>query len=625
MKSIKVEIETEQVKDRLIVKCRENCTIKEFLEQAMNIYKKWHHPLVYNLEVRNCSAKNVSEIDSVKVYETDISRNKKVYDRTRKDLMVKVHKQIHQNLSRPYLFTFVTNGGWKVVPGYYGQTVENMHINGVWRHIRSNYPMNHGKYYFEIDVDKYVGNNKYGLIIGLASYKFRNELSFKPGKYTSIGYRDDGIISHAGHKNTKGHKYEAGDTIGILIQIDEEKVQFYKNRKLCTTVSNFSINRKDGSYYVSVSTKVQGTKCTIRSFNSCTVGSLKFLEKLNLAEDYEKTEKEIEDWKYKLSKEYGKKIVEQQQNSELLLWDPQFTHMVTKCVSFDRENVEFDGVWNNGIYCRTLKCFRKDLYFVEMDIQFNDRFEFGLIKDSYDNRYENIPNNIRYSYFNSGHKRVGRYGDPYFTGDRVGIFYDGEVGTVEFFVNGISQGPAYKGVIGTHYIFVLLNNIGDKCKIVNCNLDKYFEYKYNVPADMWHRRRSENFDFVSNLTVKSKGCGGYAVNKVNFSAGRRYFEVACKDTKGNISLGLCRGNNESNHYYTFQFEEKTSTTLGILVDFEDRKIDFMVGRKLKKAITYESNFPRMNCFIRTDECTEGEFTLVENVEGEVKEQFILYD
>lgn len=72
------------------------------------------------------------------------------------------------------------------------------------------------------------------------------------------------------------------------------------------------------------------------------------------------------------------------------------------------------------------------------------------------------------------------YGAAFFTGDNIGIMYDGAAGTLEFRKNGTSQGVAYSGITTNLVIAassdVFFNQVG--CTI-NCGATAFV---YSVPS-----------------------------------------------------------------------------------------------------------------------------------------------
>jgi hypothetical protein len=67
-----------------------------------------------------------------------------------------------------------------------------------------------------------------------------------------------------------------------------------------------------------------------------------------------------------------------------------------------------------------------------------------------------------YVYLNSGQKRnnasTGAYGAAYVGGDVIGVQYNASTGALTFYKNGVSQGTAYTGIVGTYY--PLLGELG---------------------------------------------------------------------------------------------------------------------------------------------------------------------
>ena len=99
-----------------------------------------------------------------------------------------------------------------------------------------------GKYYFEAEIDAYGGNNP---SIGIASYDVHLIHSNYVGSITgTIGYTGNGNINENSSSLVTGlNSYTDGDIIGVGLDLDNNKIYFYKNGTLENTGGTTITNR----------------------------------------------------------------------------------------------------------------------------------------------------------------------------------------------------------------------------------------------------------------------------------------------------------------------------------------------------------------------------------------------
>ena len=102
-----------------------------------------------------------------------------------------------------------------------------------------------GKYYFEAEIDAYGGSNP---SIGIASYDVNLTFGNYVGGITgTIGYTGNGNINENGSSLVTGlNSYTSGDIIGVGLDLDNNKIYFYKNGTLENTGGTTITNRLYG-------------------------------------------------------------------------------------------------------------------------------------------------------------------------------------------------------------------------------------------------------------------------------------------------------------------------------------------------------------------------------------------
>jgi hypothetical protein len=127
----------------------------------------------------------------------------------------------------------------------------------------------------------------------------------------------------------------------------------------------------------------------------------------------------------------------------------------------------------------------------------------GIQKSDYDNSNKKLGEDAEgYGFFVDGRKTNNNtftsYGSSYGVGDVVGIAYDADLGTLAFYVNGVSQGNAFTGLSG-EFVFATGNNstsatngifnfgqdssfAGNKTRQNNSDGNGYGDFYYTPPS-----------------------------------------------------------------------------------------------------------------------------------------------
>lgn len=700
-KTFRIEIHTNKIKDKLIVQCPTNGTYDDLLNAVLQEYSKWHYPTIYSFTFSNSRLNNKVLIsDLIKDLPQDLiaieskdSFKRKTQKKRQKEEHILVLKKKHIQFSKNYCLNWKytnVNEDIQVSLDHDAMVFTNKNKYGDWITARTfyNYGLNEDVHYFEIEIinmsekndneddedDKDKDNDIY---IGVINDSADLRGNYHIGKDRSVGYNIRAGKPCYGGQNITNETIkpaQKGDVIGILIDYSDINIDyvlspytpkngtiyFWKNGIPMAYRSNIGFK----NVAPAISTRDYKSEFRLIVPNEDEIVARPHLSKLHdrLTTSYKKTQDHIRDVAYKMSDEYMVQITKQVESMGTIMWNP--LPILQKNI-----NMEFtdDGIFTNKNksasfnyddryhYVKTLNKIEFGVAFMEFEVinkPKETRMYLGVFSE--DNRY--------WVYKSDGSRENeggygDKYGEEYFTGDKVAIYLDIDSGTIEYFRNGWSQGIASTKVKGPVSFGILSGNYLESVKILPSTLDTYIEYmtKDAQSCDNWEQGNMQGFELVSEKTIKANDNNQICIcrGRSKFITGRRYFEITCNNLKGNFKFGICR--KSFDHQYTVDIVMQynhfnnihdihdticgldemdniidgtdnvmNDVKIGVVVDFEDRKIEVYKDGELVSSKTKEGNYGTVYGYIETDQYCSGEFTINENAETDMMEQLCLY-
>lgn len=584
MKPVKVHIKTDCIEDRLVIKVSEDTTIERFQKALLTTYDKWHFPKVLEFEILNLrdkSIKSLLHLREVYVKESIESKQRKVM---RKALKKCLKKAIKSKIDR---LSFIGHYNWtfgepnmSVSLDDEGKVFTYTGENGKLRTIRTTNCFYKGLNYFEIEIQSLEYSDFMIILMGIDSAsKLNLQLRLLADQLYELS-KDSIYISERKIKGMNGvslpiRKVKEGDKVGFLLNCDENYCELNINGD---HICQFKI---ESLVFPAISTGVKNSKFKIIIPDELGIQKRDFLRdhEEQLLRNIEEREIELEDWKSKLTDDHEKKLWEYSNANNTVVWDPKHTLSTYFGIKYPTPTTFVHvNPKPKSRQVRSLNHFDSGIHFVEINTVFTNKFDVGIINEM-----------SICSYKNCGKVGMIEF-EPYYPGDRIGIFFDMDDQIVEFFRNGINQGLAYKNINGPVSLYCSIEDSGTTGTILESDLGTYFDYKsssINI-SNNWEPNCCDGFDMISNTVIDARSDSQLLRARAReiYRTGRRYFEVTAKDLIGRVKIGLAGRVGTCVDKFDF-YEKVDKVVLGVLVDFDERTIHYYKDRKwVKKTDKY---------------------------------------
>jgi len=466
----------------------------------------------------------------------------------------------------------------------------------------TNYAFVHGSIFAEIEILEM--DESHPVWIGLYCVNDKaGDVNMHEGYY-SISIGSNGQVMK--HRSTFDYEpFKKGDRISIAFNKLQVAIKRIGSNNRYITAPRLGTS----GFYIGVSTLQK--KCTFRlryltEKDIIDNGTLKpddanYVEIMNGYATFKSHLSKIEQL---CSKEFIDKLIEYNLKNDHHVWDPRpiVDPLMINYIEYpDFHTIKLVAQIGNTHYFRTLAIFDSGIHFFEVEmtnVPIDTSSFVGVIEKNYDyvrrqGKYIAYNNTGTLHTHNKPYQQHGKRVSA--NGTKIGVYLDLENGTVEFFVNGESQGHPVRIDFSPVQFFVTVSRENSQYRILPSNLETYFAYM------------EYNSNFKGQLTISDESIGIALINRSickvsdeftikcdkSYDYGRQYFEATLRNINGVVQFGLTG--------YTHQFRVgvqemdveqidlfddnkfedpivENEVVLGVLVDFDERMIEFYKNR-----------------------------------------------
>lgn len=656
---LKVRINTSEIEDRIIVKPPEKLTDEQLLELILTEYKKWHFPLIHSFEFTNRSANNDPTLEiTVKESNQSILQKRRII--INDQLLSRHRNKIIKLFSNTYNLNWSFQSRNFTVNIHDPFLLEKNTADIAIAH--TNFKFTAGTIFAEIEIVDM--DDVHPLWIGLydstdqqGNYELKNS-------HRSISYASTGAIMIMGHQAIYS-PFKKGDKISMAYNYRNKQLIFKKlgpTDRYTINIARYTSTARE--FYIGASTEQKNCSIKLRYLDEKEMvenGTLlksdahynDFIDGLNYVNNY------LNKLQYIFTNEFIDKLVNYSMSNDIHVWDQRFALLrpYSGYIDFpDFMTVKLVGQPPNYCYNRSLAIIEKGIHFFEVEVSNVDKGNssyVGVIQKDYDYA------NQRGTYWSynvargtiHGSDGGSNYGKPVpNNGSNVGIYLDLDSGTIEFFLNGQSQGIAFRNVTPNVQFYVTTYKENSEYKILPSNLETYLGYVYdganNREIELISKGASKEIELISETKCKLLTDSFIIESIKRHTKGRQYFEATLTNISGSINFGM-KGYTHVFHLGNINIDVKKVdifddnlpintviepiTTLGIMVDFDELVIEFYRNRvKVHERQTDENMRQILVGYIsgKNVEKLDGkdvEIELSVNAAEEMKDVLILYE
>lgn len=650
---LKVNVNTDDISDRFVIRVDPKISEEELLEIILNEYRKWHAPIIHGFQI-------VDKNNEIVVKESERSLLKKKLALINNQIIRK-HKIKMRNLfSNPYNLNWSYQSQVFDVNLYDPCVIEKDYVG--YGCAITNFLFTHGCFCIEIEIIDMTDIDP--VWIGLYSIDDKNYgRNLEDGNY-SISYSSKGLISNC-KTNHQYQPFGKNDKLilalfsdGIIIKKIGSEVTFIQKLKF----DIINVYR----HFIAISTNQKKCSFRLRYLDEKYIFDNNILKTTDI--NYAKFTNEYNELKIYLnrlenrySEGFIQKLIEYSKMNEIHVWDQLFLDNPININYIDYPDFHTAKIISNsGRYCyfKTIAIFEKGMHFFEVEMKnvpIGLMSFVGIISKDYNfinntGKYLGYNNTGSVHYYNGNTYR--NYGKQVIqNGTKIGIFIDLDNDLIEFLIDGEIQNFALKINFNCPIqFFVTMTSKNSEYKILPSNLETYFAYvEYNTKFKgmVTISKNSVGISQIDEMKCKVEQNFKILTSK-KYNNGRQYFEIICNNISGDIRFGFSDYNYEislGNAIFDIDeidifddnyIDKKKDTlerrvTLGILVDFDERVIELYRNRIMINQYPQDNDIIRQftgyisGSNVNTIDPGDMIIELNNNACDEMKDTLILYD